>query len=155
MRTAIAFVDDADFFISGHDAACRTQEILHKYNTLHAASGGKGQMDKNIFYFWKTYLDQNGNLVFENIPTTIYVNCTEIKQLSITTPIRSLGVITTPCNDWTHQYGMMRNKMESAVKQLQHAILHPSEVKLFFYEYLIKSVFFGAGIINLTNRQQI
>lgn len=43
--------------------------------------------------------------------------------------------------------------MTDAVKKLTAYTIHPSEVRLFFYAYLIKSVFFGAGVIELSDSQ--
>lgn len=61
----------------------RAQQLIQKYNDLHGASGVKGQITKNNYYFWKTYLDSDGNLRFEALNGVIYVDNMKIKNLLI------------------------------------------------------------------------
>ena len=99
MRTVIAFVDDADFYIGGENTLKRERLLIFKYNKMHAASAGKGQLAKNNFYFWKTKWGCNRNTVYIPKQDKIYVKGTEIKKLSISIPKKSLGVTTTPNNN--------------------------------------------------------
>lgn len=154
VRTVIAFVDDADFFVNGEEIPVRAQTLIQKYNELYSASGGKGLMTKNNYFYWHTFFDRHGNIRYEDIDCTIYVDNTEIQKLSIDTPIKSLGVTSTPNNNWEPQFQVMKEKMETAVKKLKATILHPTEVRIYFHAYLIKSVFFGAEIVRLSEAQQ-
>lgn len=54
IRIVIAFVNDADFYIESDFILTRARELIIKYNKLHEESEGKGQLEKNNFYLWKT-----------------------------------------------------------------------------------------------------
>ena len=148
-RTVIAFVDDADFFIGGDIIIERAQRLVIKYNKLHSASAGKGQLAKNNFYFWRTLINKYGEMEFQRMHDKIYVKHTEIKSLPLYTPIKSLGIISTPTNNWESQFQMILEKMDTVIKKVTITSILPHEVSLFFYSYLIKFVLFGAGVIRL------
>ena len=153
-RTVIAFVDDADFFIGGPDCVARALKILEKYNSLNAATAGQGQFDKNLFHFWQTEFDPNGNVKFKDLSTQLKVENTTIKHESFSTPVKSLGIISSPNMDWTEQFKVMCCKMEESIKKMMHTSLQVHEVRTFFHTYLIKKVFFGCGIFNLSEKQE-
>ena len=43
--------------------------------------------------------------------------------------------------------------METAIKKVTATSMFPNEVRTYFHAYLIKSVFFGTGVIRLTDAQ--
>ena len=47
--------------------------LVNKYNVLHGATAGKGQMEKNNFYLWKSRIDENGNITFKNLIVDLYL----------------------------------------------------------------------------------
>lgn len=114
-RTVIAFVNNADFFVGGDDIVNHAIKLLLKYNRLNSATAGLGQYSKNAFHFWKTEFDENGNMVFWELLCKIAVDNMAITQLPYNNPVKSLGITSTPNMDWSHQFLVMKSKIEEAV----------------------------------------
>lgn len=89
---------------------------------------------------------------FQNIPTVFKVENTVISQLPIETATKSLCVTYTPHSNWTEQFNVMKGKMEESKKLMATHIL-PHQVHTLFHTYLIRKVFFGCGVIKLTDEQ--
>jgi len=49
----------------------------------------------------------------------------------------------------------MIEKMSQAIIKLQKTVVEEELIYLYFNAYLLKSVFFGCGVVNLSNEQQI
>ena len=104
IRSIIAFVDDADFFSNGKDVVAKLQQMITYYNKLYAATGGAGQLEKNQYYLWRTFVDGYGRMKFKDVIDSVYVEHTKIVQTTIATPTKSLGVYYTPHSEWTRQF---------------------------------------------------
>ena len=154
MRLIIAFVDDADFFAYGPNAIQNMLRVISKYNKLYAATGGTGQLKKNNFYAWETVINEYGNTTYKNFTCEITVDNTSIEQIPICNATKSLGVMYTPDSNWTEQFDMMKTKMMDALKKLMVTSVLPHHVHVFYHTYLIKSVYFGCGVIYLTDAQE-
>lgn len=115
IQTIIAFVDDADFFSCGISIKEKSQRLITKYNKLHGAKVGTGQLTKNNFYLWRTIINKAGEIEFRDIPYDIMVENTKIKQLSINEATKSLGVTYTSTSDCTAQFYFMKNKIIEVV----------------------------------------
>lgn len=89
----------------------------------------------------------------EQLYGIITVDDTEIISLPINTSVKSLGIISTPINEWEAQFSLMEQKMEDAVTKITTTSVLLLEVYTFFYNYFIKSVFFSVGVIKLTVKQ--
>jgi len=49
----------------------------------------------------------------------------------------------------------MRNKLRNAIDKLNNTVIYPQLTYIFYNAYLIKSVYFGIGIICLTPNQEL
>ena len=153
-RTIIPFVDDAYFFVCGRFTLIRMQELIQKYNKLHSASGEKGHFEKNNFWFWRTDYDDVGYLKYFRLPDTISVDYITINSLPLSTPVKFLGVISSLLNIWDLQFDKMVLKMNDEIRWVIKTALHPHEVHIYFHAYMIKSVFYGAGVYLITEEQE-
>ena len=89
--------------------------MVQKYNDLHGALGGKGQLSKNSFFYWQKLLDAFGKLQFHRLDGVILVDNIPIPSLPLTTPVKSLEVTSTSQNDWSAQFNIMTEKIKFSV----------------------------------------
>ena len=66
---------------------------------------------------------------------------------------RTLGVWFSPNLCWDKQYEIMKEKLIKAMIKLLNTKLYPYMVHIYFNVYMIKSVYFGCGVISLTTSQ--
>ena len=154
LRAIIAFVDDADFFSNGKNVVRKLQRLIKLYNKLYSSTGGAGQLEKNLYYLWKTFINGKGEMVFEDVIASIYVHHTRIEQKPIKCATKSLGVYYTPDANWEEQFCAMKEKMVDSVKKLVSTSVTPAQVHTFFHTYLIKKVFFGCGVLSISESQE-
>jgi len=60
---------------------------------------------------------------------------------------RMLGIHIIPSNTWIKQISIMKEKMSLAIGKLNNTALQTNLTYLYFNAYLLKSIFFGTGII--------
>ena len=68
--------------------------------------------------------------------------------------IRTLGVHITPTLEWKGQFEVMRKKLHVSITKLMATDINPYQAAIYYNTYMIKSVYFGCGIIELTNKQE-
>ena len=74
-------------------------------------------------------------------------------QIDIKDHIRILGVMITPSLNWTSQFELMQKKMDESVTKLMATSINTQQAYLYFNIYLVTSVYFSVGIIELYNQQ--
>ena len=153
-RVAIAFVDDTDFYTNGRGVDTKMQKIMNIYTSLYEATGGKIQQVKILFYCWKWKYVQ-GHQIIERVDTKIFVHGQEIKQLEINESTRTLGVHLSPSLCWKGQFEVMRKKLHESITKIMNIDINPYQASVYFNVYMIKSVFFGCGVINLNEKQEL
>ena len=154
MRKIIAFVDDADFFSCGAHIREKSQKLITKYNKLHGATAGTGQLEKNNFYLWRTIMNASGETEFLDILCDITVKNTTIKQLPCRQATKSLGVIYTPAADWNPQFEVMKEKMVEIIGKLMSTSVKHYQVHMFYHTYMVIKVCFECAVMELTDKQE-
>ena len=153
-RVAIAFVDDTDFYTNGNEVRTKMQRIMNIYTSLYEATGGKVQQVKIVLYCWQWKYVQ-GKQIIERIDTEIVVHGQEIKQLAVDESTRTLGVYLNPTLCWKGQFEIMRKKLHDSITKMMNIELNPYQASVYYHVYMIKSVFFGCGVIQLNEKQEI
>ena len=73
--------------------------------------------------------------------------------MKITESTRILGVHITPSLNWKGQFEIMKKKVHTAITKLMNTQINPFQAAIFYHTYMIKSAFFGCGIIELNEKQ--
>jgi hypothetical protein len=152
-RIAIAFVDDTDFYTNGVDFELKMQLIMEIYTRLYEATGGKIQQEKIMFYCWK-WIYINGKQHIVQMEATIEVHEEIIKIIDVNQSTRTLGVFMTPALTWKGQFETMRKKMHESIVKIMNMDVNSYQASIFFNIYLIKTVYFGCGIVVLNEKQE-
>ena len=97
----------------------------------------------------------NGQLRIHNKVAEITINGRTIKQIEVDKVERTLGVQLSLSLKWDKQYEKIMEKMSQAIIKLQKTVVEVGLIYLYFNAYLLKSVFFGCGVVNLSNEQQM
>ena len=66
---------------------------------------------------------------------------------------RMLGVYISPNLNQQEQFKKMIEKLNSAIYKLKQKVIELGVIYFYFNVYLLKSVFFGCGIVNLSIKQ--
>ena len=154
VRLAIAFVDDTDFCTNGSMFMEKMQRIIDEHTRLYEATGGKMQQSKILFYCWR-WTHKNGVKEIEQITAELEVHGEQIKQLDIIDSTRTLGVHVTPTLSWITQFEVMRKKLSTSITKLMRTNINSYQAAIYYNAYMIKSVCFGCGIIELSEEQEI
>lgn len=85
---------------------------------------------------------------------TIEVHGQVIASLDITQSTRTLGVHLNPALSWKGQFEVMRKKMDTSIKKLMNMEINTYQAAIYFNVYMIKSVYFGCGIVKLNKQQE-
>ena len=150
---AVAFVDDTDFMTDGENATQQMQEILQIYDRYYGATGGHIEVAKTIFYSWSWRWKQ-GQKIAKTIQTKLVIQNDQLKQNSIQESVKTLGVKINPELTWSNQFEMMREKLIRAMSKLKSTPISVENAYIFVNMYLINQVYFGAGIMSLTRKQE-
>ena len=81
------------------------------------------------------------------------MNEMQITQLNLTEVIRILGVYIYLSLTWNKQFEVIANKMKESIAKLNNTKMHLNMIYMYFNAYLMKSVYFGCGIIVLNKLQ--
>ena len=142
------FVDDTAFTLNGKNCVKRMQNIIDKYKLLHKATRGKIQEEKSFSYCWQQeYVD--GVKQIQDYESNMTINSNKIKQLEAAKSVRALGVYLTPSLQQKDQFEVMQQKMVTSIKKSMNTELTPYQTHVYFNIYILKSVFFGRGVIEL------
>ena len=101
-----------------------------------------------MFYCWR-WVYKQGIKQIEQITAELVVHGEEIKQIDILESTRILGVHITLSLNWKSQFEVMRRKMDSSVSKLVCISINPFQAAIYYNAYMIKSVYFGYGIVEL------
>ena len=148
----IAFVDNTDFYAAGIESEKEMQNIVKTHADLCEATGGKIQKTKIQTFAWRWGM-VNGNFQLFDVPNVLTVHETKVKQLKVNECARTLGVTMGPSIQWKSQFEVMRRKLNESVRKLMNSELKTWQVHIYFNIYLVKSVFFGCGIVELNERE--
>ena len=152
-RIAIAFVDDTDFYTNGIDFELKMQLIMEIYTQLYEATGGKIQQEKIMFYCWK-WIYVNGKQQIVQLEATIEVHKEVIKIIDVHQSTITLGVFMNPALTWKGQFEVMRKKINDSIIKLKNMDINSYQASVYYNIYLIKTVYFGCGIIELNDKQE-
>ena len=72
-----------------------------------------------------------------------------------TVSTRTLGVYINPSLCWKSQFEMMKRKLQISITKLVNTDINPYQAALYYNAYMIKSVYFGCGIVDLSEKQEI
>ena len=89
----------------------------------------------------------------ENTANKLTVHGKDVEQLKVEHSVRTLGVWMSPYLMWNDQFEVMRKKMYESARKLMNAEIKTWQVHIYFHIYVIKSVFFGCGVVNLSDEQ--
>ena len=73
---------------------------------------------------------------------------------NINQSIRTLGVHITPTLEWKGQFEIMRKKLHVSITKLMATDINPYQAVIYYNAYMIKSMYFGYRIIELTIKQE-
>ena len=90
----------------------------------------------------------------EYVKVTLEVNRKKITKLNSGDAIRTLGIYMYPSLKWDKQFYIIVKKALEAISKLTNTTIQSHLVFLYFNIYLIKSMYFGYGIISLTDEQE-
>ena len=153
IRIAIAFVDDTDFYTNDFRCIQIMQEAMNIYTRLYEATGGKVQQIKILYYSWIwEYVD--GRKYIKDVTANLVVNEEIIRQESVENSTRTLGVYVTPSLSWKTQFEVMKKKLHVSITKLMNTDINPYQAAIYYNIYMIKSVYFGCGIIELSAKQE-
>jgi len=151
-RVAIAFVDDTDFYANGEEYESNMQKIMENYTTLYEATGGQIQESKVMFYCWEwKYI--NGKQQITQQEAEIAVRDEKIKSIPINEATRTLGVHINPALSWKTQFEKMREKLNKSIIKFMCMDINPYQAAIYYNTYMIKSVYFGCGIVKLESNE--
>ena len=97
---------------------------------------------------------KQGQREIKNIVVDIEVNDIKVQQVDCKKSERSLGVHMSPALVWDKQFEKMKEKMIEAVFKLKNTKIVVPTAHLYYNMYLIKKVYFGCGIVHLTEQQE-
>jgi len=72
-----------------------------------------------------------------------------------TVSTRTLGVYINPSLCWKSQFEVMKRKLQISITKLVNTDINPYQAALYYNAYMIKSVYFGCGIVDLSEKQEI
>jgi len=150
---SVSFVDDTDFIAEGHQYQQKMQQIINIYQKYYTATGGKIEGSKTKFFAWK-WKWQQGQKVIHQINAEIYADEQKIKQMSNEESIKTLGVHITPSLQWKCQFQQMMTKLQDTISKLKYTPMNTHNAYLYFNMYMITKVYFGCGIITLSEQQE-
>ena len=125
------------------------QEILDIYSELYQATRGKIQGEKTFSFCWRQRW-KNGKREAEDILIKVKIDDKILEQKPIIKQVRTLGVHLSPSIKWNTQFMVMIEKIISAVSKLKQMTINPHLTYLAFNIYMMKSVYFGCGIVELS-----
>lgn len=123
------------------------QRIMKQHVNLHEATGGRIQEDKSQMFAWQWKLE-NGEQHIECKQNRLSAHEKQVKQMKIDECVHTLGVIMGPSLKWTNQFLKMKEKTVESVRKLMNTELKAWQVHVYFNMYVIKSVFFGCGVVS-------
>ena len=89
----------------------------------------------------------------ENAKNTLKVHGKEVEQLQVNKSVRTLGAWMAPSLEWKGQFEVMRNKLLESMRKLINKEIKMWQVHVYYHIYMIKSVFFGYGVVKLNEKQ--
>jgi hypothetical protein len=152
-KVAVAFVDDNDMMSDGDDVNQKMKIIVTEYNDLYTATGGYIEEDKSKYYAYQ-WVTRSGRKIIKNIDEKVEINGKELKQVECKNTVKTLGVIMGPSLTWDNQFVEMVNKMKEAIGRLKQTEIVVSTAAMYYNMYLSKKVYFGCGIVALTEPQE-
>jgi hypothetical protein len=152
-KVAVAFVDDNDMMSDGEEVGEKMKIITTEYNDLYTASGGYVEEAKSKYYAYQ-WVIKAGKKVIVNIEEKVEINSKELKRVDCKMNIKTLGMMIGPVLNWKSQFTEMVKKMKEAIGKLNKTEMITSTASLYYNMYLIKKVYFGCGIITITEQQE-
>jgi len=151
--SAIAFVDDTDLVAEGPKAEEMMEKMLVTYNDLHTATGGLIEQSKSSYFAWR-WKWQQGNKKIIRVNADIKFNNERVKEVEWGKSEKTLGVYMNPAMKWEKQFQVMLEKMKEATYKLRNVEIAAPVAHLYYNAYLIKKVYFGSGVLMLTEKQE-
>ena len=90
----------------------------------------------------------------EELSDTLVVHEEQIQPIETHKITRKLGVQMTPTLNWKRQFEIMKNKLNLSISKLMQTNVNPFQAAMYYNTYVIKSVYFGCSIVELTNKQE-
>lgn len=149
----ITYVDDTDMMTDGEKARLQMQKIIDIYDRLYGATGGYIEDGKSTYYAWRWKWEQ-GQKAAVDIKEEIWVNNKILQQTLIKDAVKSLGLYVNPTMEGSKQFEMVKEKLIRAMSKLRSTPLSVANAYIFFNMYLITQVYFGCGIVVLTEAQE-
>ena len=146
-------MDDTDFYTNGRNYEMKMQLIMDLYTKLYEATDGKIQQTKIMFYCWQWFYE-NGDQKIMQLEAKIEVHGEQIQLIDVKQSTRTLGVHLTPALNWTGQFEVMRKKLNQSITKIMNMDINSFQACVYFNTYMIKSVFFGCGVIELNQKQE-
>jgi len=154
LMSAIAFVDDVDLVADGKEVEKKMIEMLQTYDDLHTATGGLIEQSKSKYFAWKWKWKQ-GNKIIEDIKVNISINNVKVNEVSCKKSEKTLGVHLSPSMKWEGQFKAMVSKMKEATYKLGKVEIAAPIAHMCYNAHLIKKVYFGSGVMSITEQQEI
>jgi len=67
---------------------------------------------------------------------------------------RILGVHINPSLSWNDQFEVMRKKLHILITKMMNTDVNTYQAAVYYNVYIIKSIFFGCGIVELNEQQE-
>ena len=126
---------------------------MDMYTRLYETTGGKIQESKILYYYW-IWGYENGMRVIKQVETELFVHGERIECVDPTKSTRTLGVHINPSLSWDDQFEVMRKKLYISITKMMNTDVNAYQAAVYYNVYMIKSVFFGCGIIELNEQQE-
>ena len=150
---AIAFVDDTDFYTNDTYFNRKMQQLMDIYTRLYEAIGGKIQESKIIYYCWK-WIYEKGVKKIRTLNAQLEVHNKVIEIVDISKSTRTLDVHITFSLNQKDQFEVMRKKLYISIIKLMTTDINLYQAVVYYNAYMIKSMYFGCGIIELSDRPE-
>jgi len=148
---SVSFVDDTDFIAEGQRYEQEMQQIINIYQKYYAATGGKIEGSKTKYFAWK-WKWQQGQKKIEQLQASMQIDQQIIEQLSNKESIKTLGVQISPTIQWEQQFKMMIEKLQEITAKMKNTPMNTHNAYLYFNMYMITKVYFGCGIMTITEK---
>ena len=92
--------------------------------------------------------------VIKQVETKLFVHGERIVCVEPTKSTGTLGVHINPLLSWDDQFEVMRKKLHISITKMINTDVNAYQAAVYYNVYMIKSVFFGCGIVELNEQQE-
>ena len=88
--------------------------------------------------------------IIQILTINININRVKLKQLKVNETTCILEVHVNSSLDWNDQYKVIKEKLEHSITKLMRIPINEFQVHIYFYVYIVKSIYFGVRIAELS-----